>query len=52
MDNFKRKNIKQATAWDWNCTRACKRCKTDTRRLHKLSRTKLKKELYKEYNNG
>lgn len=25
MDDFKRKNIKHATSWDWNCPRVCKR---------------------------
>lgn len=45
MDLFKRKNIKQATCWDWNCRRVCKRVKGDTQKLHKLSRRRLKQEL-------
>lgn len=45
MDIFKRTNIKQATAWDWNCPKFCKRQKGDTERLHRLSRRKLKQEL-------
>lgn len=45
MDLFKRKNIKLATAWDWNAKRVCKRAKGDTQRLHRYSRRKLKQEL-------
>ena len=48
MDLFKRKNIKDATAWDWNCPFVCKRQKGDTKRLHKLSRIRLKRDLKKE----
>ena len=45
MDKFKRANIKDATAWDWNCPFVCKRQKGDTKRLHKKSRKRLKNEL-------
>ena len=48
MDLFKKENMKYATSLDWNCGNICKRCKGDTRRLHKLSRTKLKNKLIKE----
>ena len=48
MDLFKRKNIKQATSWDWNCKRICKRVKVDTQKLHRLSRRRLKQELRRD----
>lgn len=48
MDIFKRKNIKLATALDWNCKRVCKRVKGDTQRLHRYSRRKLKQELLED----
>ncbi len=50
MDIFKRKNIKLATLWDWNCKRVCKRAKGDTQRLHRYSRRKLKQELRNDNN--
>ena len=50
MDIFKRKNIKLATSWDWNCKRVCKRAKGDTQRLHRYSRRKLKQELRNDNN--
>ena len=50
MDIFKRKNIKLATVWDWNCKRVCKRIKGDTQRLHRYSRRKLKQELRNDNN--
>ena len=43
MDLFKKANTKQATAWDWNCPKVCKRAKGDTKRLHKIARAKLKR---------
>ena len=46
-DEFKRKNINEATAWDWNCPKVCKRHKGDTKKLHRLSRRRLKQELRK-----
>lgn len=33
MDLFKRKNIKDATAWDWNCPFVCKRQKMIVSRI-------------------
>lgn len=48
MDLFKRKNINEATCWDWNCPQIVKRTKGDTKKLHKLSRKRLKNELRKE----
>ena len=50
MDIFKRKNIKLATSWDWNCKRVCKRAKGDTQKLHRYSRRKLKQELRNDDN--
>lgn len=52
MDLFKRKNTTEATAWDWNCPKVIKRVKGDTKKLHKLSRKRLKNELKKEVNNS
>ena len=46
-DLFKKKNIKEATCWDWNCPRFVKRHKGDTQKLHKLARKRLKQELKK-----
>ena len=48
MDLFKRKNIKQATSWDWNCKSIYKRVKGDTQKLHRLSRRRLKQELRRD----
>lgn len=48
MDDFKKANIKNATSWDWNCTRVCKRIPGDTAKLHRLSRRRLKQSLIKE----
>lgn len=48
MDLFKRKSTNEATSWDWNCPKYVKRAKGDTRKLHKLSRKRLKEELKKE----
>lgn len=48
MDLFKRKNVNEATCWDWNCPKFVKRRKGDTKKLHKLSRKRLKEELNKE----
>lgn len=48
MDIFKRKNMKLATVWDWNCKNICKRKKGDTQRLHRYSRRKLKQDLLEE----
>ena len=50
MDLFKKVNAKQATAWDWNCPKVCKRAKGDTKRLHKIARNKIKQEDKKEIN--
>lgn len=44
MDLFKKANSKQATAWDWNCPKVCKRAKGDTQRLHKIARRNLNKQ--------
>lgn len=52
MDDFKRKNIKDATAWDWNCPFVCKRQKGDSQRLRQLARTRLKRSLKKMYPTG
>lgn len=52
MDLFKRKNINEATVWDWNCPKVVKRAKGYTKKLHKLSRKRLKNELKKEVNNS
>ena len=48
MDDFKRNNINQATAWDWNAPRICKRRKGDTAKLHRLARHRLKNKIKKE----
>lgn len=51
MDLFKQKSMKMATSFDWNC-KVCKRCKGDTKRIHKNARRKLKnfdKKLLTEY---
>lgn len=50
MDLFKKANIKDATAWDWNCPLICRRNKNDTQKLHRHSRRKLKRDLAKEIN--
>ena len=51
MDFFKRKNNSEASAWDWNCPKSVKRFKGDTKKLHRLSRKRLKQELRKDYLN-
>ena len=48
MDLFKKKNIKEACFWEWHYPRYVKRTKGDTKKLHKLSRKRLKKSLRKE----
>lgn len=51
MDLFKQKTMKMATSFDWNC-KVCKRCKGDTKRIHRNARKKLKnfdKKLLTEY---
>lgn len=48
MDLFKKASNKEATSWDWNCPRFVKRTKGDTKKLHRLSRKRLKRELNKE----
>lgn len=48
MDVFKRKSNNEATWWDWNCPKYVRRHKGDTKKLHKLSRRRLKRELKKE----
>ena len=44
MDIFKEKSMKLATGLDWN-TKATKRHKGDTKRIHKKARRELKKLL-------
>jgi hypothetical protein len=48
MDLFKRASNKEATSWDWNCPKVSKRLKGDTKKLHRLSRRRLKREIEKE----
>lgn len=48
MDLFKEKNNNEATSWDWNCPKFVRRSKGDTKKLHRLSRKRLKRELNKE----
>lgn len=50
MDDFKKSNINQATSWDWNVPRICKRRKGDTAKLHRLSRHRLKNQLKRRNN--
>lgn len=49
MDDFKKSNINQATSWDWNVPRICKRRKGDTAKLHRLARHRLKNKMKKEF---
>lgn len=42
MDLFKQNTMKMADSLDWNC-KVCKRCKGDTKRIHKIARNKIKK---------
>ena len=51
MDLFKAISMKMAASFDWNC-KCCKRCKGDTKIIHKNARRKLKnfdKKLLTEY---
>lgn len=48
MDLFKKKSSTTARNWDWDVPQIVKRCKGDTQKLHKISRSKLKQELRKE----
>lgn len=48
MDDFKKSNINQATSWDWNVPRICKRRKGDTAKLHRLARHRLKNKMKRE----
>lgn len=45
MDIFKKENIKEASSWDWNRPRLCRKVKSMTRILHKKSRARLKQKL-------
>lgn len=47
MDDFKRTNMKLATALDYNAPRMVKRHKGDGKRLRRYARRKLKQNIWK-----